>query len=135
MSFILGKLLWQEDDCAPDAASLSEAWEHIFAEKFASGEAKEKEDWGDTDVYLMPNGYFAVSSYRGNNRIHAAPTPEEIRKELARRLKEVRGWRMIDLTQRPSDIRTKLERIKGEVEEDFIASCLRYTEYVFAAEE
>ncbi len=57
-----GAPLWIEDECAPDAESLSEAWARLFAEPFEKRRALKIADEGDAISYEMPGGYVAVET-------------------------------------------------------------------------
>jgi len=61
--------VWTEDDCAPDAESLSNAWLRLFNEPLETKKALKTKDVGDADLYYMPNGRVACVSYPGNSAI------------------------------------------------------------------
>lgn len=71
-AIVLGPRVWSEDDAAPDAESIHEAWQRLFGEPLDVRRAARKEDWGDCDLHLMPNGHVAVTSYPGNSAIYRA---------------------------------------------------------------
>ena len=70
-SFEIGKAIWMEDDALPpDAETLRIAWKRIFGEILDYGKATDRFRCDELTAYLMPNGYIAVSSYRGNCSIN-----------------------------------------------------------------
>lgn len=63
--------VWTQDECAPDAETVDEAWLRMFGEKSDTGNAVDVWDGGDWIGWLMPNNYVYGYGHMGGT-IHRA---------------------------------------------------------------
>ena len=110
-----GASLWQQDECAPNAESLGEAWRRLFGEELDTSKAVHEADYGDAIGYEMPGGYIAISSFPGNTGICAPPRRLAPGMVQALLLAPGRDARLFDLTAqevpRPRYLRLQVARL------------------------